>query len=74
MSAAQLETMMELSKARAEAYIHIAKGMMMNEFGPVAEHTHAEITVALAAAMLQYEGAQILSDAYRAAAGPHDAA
>ena len=70
MSSEQLVSIMDLSKARAEAYIHIAKGMMMNEFGPVAEHSHAEIAVALAAAMLQYEGAQIMSEAYRAAGVP----
>lgn len=66
MSSAQLDTMMELSKSRAEAYLGIAKVMLMNEFGPATEHTHTEIAVGLAAAMMQHEGAQIIADAYRA--------
>ena len=59
--------MMELSEARTEAYIHIAKTMVMNHFGPATEHTHTEVTVALATAMMQHEGAQIIADAFRAA-------
>ena len=66
MSTAQLDAMMELSEARTEKYIHIAKIMVMNQFGPASEHTHTEVTVALAAAMMQHEGAQIIADAYRA--------
>ena len=66
MSTAQLDAMMELSEARTERYIHIAKTMVMNQFGPASEHTHTEVTVALAAAMMQHEGAQIIADAYRA--------
>ena len=66
MSTAQLDAMMELSEARTEKYIHIAKTMVMNQFGPASEHTHTEVTVALAAAMMQHEGAQIIADAYRA--------
>lgn len=67
MSSAQLDAMMELSQARAEAYVHIAKTMVMNEFGPATEHTHADIAVTLATAMMQHEGAQIIADAFRAA-------
>ncbi len=67
MSLSHLDAMMELSQARAEAYLHIAKSMVMNEFGPATEHTHTEVTVALATAMMQHEGAQIIADAYRAA-------
>ena len=66
MSTAQLDAMMELSEARAESYIHIAKTMVMNQFGPATEHTHTEVTVALATAMMQHEGAQIIADAFRA--------
>ena len=66
MSTAQLDAMMELSEARAEIYIHIAKTMVMNQFGPASEHTHTEVTVALATAMMQHEGAQIIADAFRA--------
>ncbi len=66
MSSAQLDAMMELSQSRAEAYLHIAKGMAMNEFGPATEHTHTEIVVALATAMMQHEGFQIVADAFRA--------
>ena len=65
MSTAHLDAMMELSVARAEAYLHAAKSMVMNQFGPASEHTHTEVTVALAAAMMQHEGAQIVADAYR---------
>ncbi|MCV2868877.1 hypothetical protein OEW28_09575 [Defluviimonas sp. WL0002] len=69
MSASQLEAMLALSQARAEAYVHAAKIIVMNQFGPAAEHTHTEITVALASAMMQHEGAQIIADAYRSAGG-----
>ena len=67
MSSAQLDAMMELSQARAEAYLHIAKNMVINEFGPATEHTHTEIAVGLAAAMMQHEGAQIIADSFRLA-------
>lgn len=66
MSSAQLDAMKELSRERAEVYLHIAKSLVMNEFGPAAEHTHTEATIALAAAMMQHEGSQIIADAYRA--------
>ncbi len=66
MSSAHLEAMLDLTQSRAEAYLHLAKGMVMNEFGPAAEHTHNEVTVALASAMMQHEGAQIVADALRA--------
>lgn len=69
MSAARLDAMMELTQARAEAYIHLAKAIVMNQFGPATEHTHTEVAVALASAMMQYEGAQIIADAFRAADG-----
>ena len=69
MSSAQLDSMMELSQARAETYIRIAKVMVMNEFGPATEHTHTEMAIGLASAMMQHEGAQIIADAYRAAEG-----
>ena len=69
MSTAHLDAMMELSQARAEAYLHIAKSMVMNEFGPATEHTHTDVAVALAAAMMQHEGSQIIADAFRAAEG-----
>ena len=65
MSTAHLDTMMELSQARAEAYLHIAKSMVMNEFGPATEHTHTEVAVSLATAMMQHEGSQIVADAFR---------
>ena len=67
MSTAQLDAMMELSEARADTYIHIAKTMVINQFGPASEHAHTEVTVALATAMMQHEGAQIIADAFRAA-------
>ena len=69
MSTAQLDSMMELSQARAETYLHIAKSMVMNEFGPATEHTHTDVAIALATAMMQHEGAQIMADAFRAAEG-----
>lgn len=65
MSSAQLAEMMKLSQSRVEAYLHIAKGMVMNEFGPATEHVHTDVTVALATAMMQHEGAQIIADAVR---------
>ena len=67
MSTAQLDAMMELSQARTEAYLHIAKSMVMNQFGPATEHTHTEVAVALATAMLQHVGALIIADAFRVA-------
>ena len=69
MSTAQLDAMMDLSRARAERYLHIAKTMVMNEFGPATEHTHTEIAIGLATAMMQHEGAQIVADAIRATEG-----
>lgn len=70
MSDANLEAMLELSRSRAEAYLHVAKTLVMNEFGPAAEHTHTEASIALATAMMQHEGAQIVADAIRAADSP----
>lgn len=66
MSTAQLEAMAELAEARAQAYLHVAKRLILNEFGPATEHSHTETTIALATAMLQHEGAQIVADAVRA--------
>lgn len=67
MSTAQLDAMMELSVSRAETYIHAAKSIVMNQFGPATEHAHTEATIALAAAMMQHEGSQIVADAVRLA-------
>lgn len=66
MSTAQLQIMAELAEARAAAYIHIAKRLVLSEFGPATEHTHTETTIALATAMMQHESAQIVADAVRA--------
>ena len=65
MTPEQMDEMMKLSKSRAEEYLHMARSMVMNDFGPATEHTHTEVTVALATAMLQHEGAQIIAAAYR---------
>ena len=40
MSSAQLDAMMELSQARAQAYLRIAKVMVMNEFGPYSAQSY----------------------------------
>lgn len=66
MSSAQLDAMQELSQERARIYLHLAKEMVMNEFGPATEHTHTDAAIALATAMMQHEGSQIIADAYRA--------
>ncbi len=58
--------MMRLSHSRAEAYVNLAKSMVMNDFGAPTEHTHNEVIVALATSMMQHEGAQIIADAVRA--------
>ena len=42
MSSAQLDAMMEMSQARVEAYLHAAKELVMNNFGPATELTHTE--------------------------------
>lgn len=63
MTNADLERMTSLAISRAETYLHHAKVMVMREFGPAAEHTHAEVAVALASAMMQHEGAQMISGA-----------
>ncbi|NNE53746.1 MAG: hypothetical protein HKN30_15245 [Sulfitobacter sp.] len=65
MSSTQLAEMMKLSQSRAEAYLHVAKGMVMNEFGPATEHAHTEVAVALATAMMQHEGAQMIAKAFQ---------
>ena len=69
MSSGHLDAMMNLSQARAEAYLHLAKGMVLNEFGAATEHAHTEVAVSLATAMMQHEGAQIIADAVRVAEG-----
>jgi hypothetical protein len=66
MSSERLTEIMKQSQSRAEAYLHIAKSMVMNDFGPATEHTHTEVTVSLATAMMQHEGAQLIADALRA--------
>ena len=65
MNTSQLDAMMDLSHARADAYLHIAKGMVMNQFGAATEHFHTEVTVALANMMMQHEAAQIIASAAR---------
>ncbi len=65
MTTAHLESMQQLTQARAEEYIHIAKSMAINQFGPATEHAHTDIIVSLATAMMQHEGAQIIADAFR---------
>ncbi len=65
MTSEQMVEMMKVLQNRAEDYLHIAKLMVMNDFGPATEHMHTEVTVALATAMLQYEGAQIIAGAIR---------
>ena len=65
MTSEKMAEMMKLSQSRAGEYLHLAKEMVMNEFGPATEHTHQEVTVQIATAMMQYEGAQIMADAYR---------
>ncbi len=67
MSVAQADARSRFAEQRAELYIHVAKRLVLDQFGPGAEHTRSEMTVALAAAMLQHEGAQIIADAVRAA-------
>ncbi len=69
MSTAHLDAMMKLSEARVTAYLHAAKRIVLDQFGPASEHVHTEATVAIAAAMMQHEGAQIIADAVRAAEG-----
>lgn len=66
MSTAHLEAMMKLSEARAGVYLHTARRIVLEQFGPASEHVHTEATVALAAAMMGHEGAQIIADAIRA--------
>ena len=63
MSKTNVEEMTSIAISRAETYLHHAKVMVMREFGPAAEHTHAEVAVALASAMMQHEGAQMISEA-----------
>ena len=66
MSLAHLEAMSKLAESRAEVYLHIAKRMVLDQFGPATESTRTEVTVVLASAMIQHEGAQIIADTYRA--------
>ena len=69
MSTAHLDAILKLSEARAEVYLHAARRIVLAQFGPASEHVHTEAAVALAAAMMQHEGAQIIADAFRAAEG-----
>ena len=61
MTPKNLEDVTHFTVSRAETYLHHAKVMVMKEFGPAAEHMHAEIAVSLAAAMMQHEGAQLIA-------------
>ena len=63
MTSERMAEMMKLSQHRAEAYLHLAKSMVVNDFGPSTENTKIEVTVALATAMLQHEGAQMIAEA-----------
>jgi hypothetical protein len=65
MPSPDLDAMAQVSKRRAEEYIHIAKHLVLESFGPATEHTHTEVAVALAAAMMQHEGAQLIAEAIR---------
>jgi hypothetical protein len=67
MSTAHLDAMMNLAQSRAEVYLHAARRLMLEQFGPASEHVHTEAAVALAAAMMQHEGAQIIADTLRSA-------
>ena len=66
-STPHLDTMMQLSEDRAENYLHIAKRLVLNHFGPATEHMHTDMSIALATAMMQYEGSQMIADAVRVA-------
>lgn len=70
MSGSDLEDMTGTVISRAETYLHHAKVMILREFGPAVEHAHAEVAVALASAMMQHEGAQMIRDAMDRRAGP----
>jgi hypothetical protein len=61
MSKPDLDEMSRMAISRAETYLHHAKVMVMREFGPAAEHTHAALAVALASAMMHHEGSQMIS-------------
>lgn len=61
----QLDAIRDLSEARAETYLHASKRMVMEHFGPATEHTRTEVSVSLAAAMMQYEGAQLIAASLR---------
>jgi hypothetical protein len=69
MSKPDLDEMSRMAISRAETYLHHAKVMVMREFGPAAEHTHAEVAVALASAMMQHEGSQMISRAMEQRSG-----
>lgn len=64
MSTAHLESMSKLAESRADVYLHIAKRVVPDQFGPAAEQVRTEVMVALAAAMMQDEGAQIVADTF----------
>lgn len=68
MSTPKLDELMKLSQSRAETYLHVAKVMVIREFGPATEHSHLEVAATLASAMMQYEGAQIIADAHQSTA------
>lgn len=67
MATQRLDELMKLSQTRAETYLHVAKIMVIREFGPATEHSHLEVATALASAMMQYEGAHIIAEARRSA-------
>ena len=63
MSNIQMDAIMQVTRSRAEEYLHVARAMILNQFGPATEYQNTEAIVSLAAAMMQYEGSQLMSEA-----------
>lgn len=50
-------------EARVEVYVHAAKRMILDLFGPEAAHDHNTAVITLAAAMANLEAGHIMADA-----------
>jgi len=50
-------------EARVEEYVHAAKRMVLDLFGPEAAHDHNSTVIMLAAAMTNLEAGHVMADA-----------
>jgi len=63
MLTSMMDARAKLVESRVDMYLHSAKRIVMDQFGSTSEHSHNQITVDIAAAMVSLEAAHIIADA-----------